>query len=158
MFSPDRRYRYLLTRRWGTGSAPLFLMLNPSTADEGRDDPTIRRCGNLASAWGFGGMAVANLFAICGPEPRVLLRASDPVGPDNDTWLERALMRAALVVAAWGSGVPWLRQRRLLALTAVLPQLVRRLWCLGTTSTGSPRHPLYVPRGVRPRPYVLSPP
>ena len=47
-FSEDRRYRYLLTRWVGFGSdAVMSVMLNPSTADESHDDPTIRRCINF---------------------------------------------------------------------------------------------------------------
>jgi hypothetical protein len=59
-------------------------MLNPSTADERRDDPTIRRCIGFSRARGFGGKTVVNLFALRTPEPRDLREHADPIGPDND--------------------------------------------------------------------------
>src|SRR4051812_15620668 len=62
-FSPCRRYRFALWRRWDSGPQVLFAMLNPSTADETTNDPTIRRCIGFARAWGFGSLAVGNLFA-----------------------------------------------------------------------------------------------
>jgi hypothetical protein len=40
VFSPDRVYRYVLTRRWdgGDGTVVNFIGLNPSTADEQVND------------------------------------------------------------------------------------------------------------------------
>ena len=84
IFSGDRRYRYLLIRRVGTSqSRVLFIMLNPSAADEVRDDPTIRRCIGFARDWGFGLLEVVNLFALMSTNPKTLLDAEDPVGPDT---------------------------------------------------------------------------
>src|SRR4051794_4930837 len=80
-FSPDRLYRYELVRRWGDGPAACnFLLLNPSTADERSDDPTIARCWRRARAWGFGALVVTNLFALRATDPRVLRAAAVPVG------------------------------------------------------------------------------
>ena len=45
LWSPDRAYRYFLRRPSLLDLPPIaFLLLNPSTADEIHDDPTIRRC------------------------------------------------------------------------------------------------------------------
>src|SRR6266436_6577265 len=82
-------YRYALWRRWAPGPQVLFVMLNPSTADRQRNDPTIRRCIGLAAAWGYGALAVGNLFAFRTPSPKVLKRAARPVGRANDRWLAR---------------------------------------------------------------------
>ncbi|TME62616.1 MAG: DUF1643 domain-containing protein [Chloroflexi bacterium] len=135
-FSADRRYRYRLWRRWD-GARPVvaFVMLNPSTADARRDDPTIRRCIGFAKSWGFGGVEVVNLFAYRATDPGELRRVADPVGVDNDRHIRRAIARADLVVLAWGARAG---SRRLLN----LPQAR----CLGLTRAGQPRHPLYLRR------------
>src|SRR5918998_3116048 len=84
-FSPDRRYRYELWRRWGDGPALCnFLLLNPSTADERADDPTVARCVRRARAWGLDALVVTNLFSIRATDPRARRGVEDPVGPDND--------------------------------------------------------------------------
>src|SRR4029077_5114543 len=88
-FSHCRRYRFALWRRWDSGPQVLFVMLNPSTADETTDDPTIRRCIGFARTWGFGSLAGANLFAFRTLKPRQLRPASEPIGAGNDDWLVR---------------------------------------------------------------------
>ncbi|MEO8632426.1 MAG: DUF1643 domain-containing protein, partial [Chloroflexota bacterium] len=104
VFSGDRRYRYRLWRRWEL-SRPLiaFCMLNPSTADERSDDPTIRRCIGFARDWGYGGVEIVNVFALRATDPRELRRLRDPVGPRNDSYVLDAAERAASVVIAWGA-------------------------------------------------------
>lgn len=141
LFDSSGVYRYRLSRVWALdGRAVVFVMLNASTADATRDDPTIRRCIGLARAWGYGRLEVVNLFAYRSPSPDALLAVDDPVGPDNDDYLRQAAADAALVVAAWGN-VGALRGRD----RAVLEMLARRpLHCLGVTLRGQPRHPLYV--------------
>ena len=140
MFSRDRRYRYRLWRRWDR-SRPVvaFVMLNPSTADARRDDPTIRRCMGFAERWGYGGIEVVNLFGLRASDPRTLRAARDPVGPRNDTHLRRAVRRARLVVAAWGADRAARSRER-----ALSGRLSPRARCLGTTRSGAPRHPLYL--------------
>ena len=83
-FSDDRRYRYLLTRRVGSGTkSVMFLMLNPSTADEVRDDPTIRRCIGFANSWECGWLYVTNLSPLRATDPADVLEA----GPEpDDVW------------------------------------------------------------------------
>lgn len=137
-FSPCRRYRYALWRSWDD-SLPrvLFVGLNPSTADERRNDPTIRRCIGFARGWGYGGCAVANLFAFRATYPADLKRADDPVGPDNDAWLLKLAGEAGLIVAAWGNDGAW--RDRSAQVSAVLPEM----HCLDRNRTGEPAHPLY---------------
>lgn len=148
-----RSYRYLLTRRWGVGPTAVFVMLNPSTADAERDDPTLTRCVSFARREGCAALAVVNLFALRSPDPRVLARHRDPVGPRNDTYIAAACAAAPLVVAAWGTGGRL--HGRAAQVTAMLARAGVRLWCVGTTKDGSPRHPLYV-RGSTP--LILSSP
>src|SRR5262249_32293760 len=103
VISGDGRYRYSLTRRWGRGPRALWIMLNPSRADREVDDPTIRRCIGFSGSWGYGAMEVVNLYALRTPEPRLLRRHPDPVGPENDGWITRASRRATEIVLAWGA-------------------------------------------------------
>lgn len=124
-------------------------MLNPSTADAVRDDPTIRRCIAFARAWGYERLTVTNLFAFRTPSPRVLRREQDPVGPENDGYLTRAATEADRTVCAWG--VHGALRNREAEVLSLLQQ--RRLEHLGLTRAGHPRHPLYVAGATRLLPY-----
>ena len=150
MFDDSGRYRYQLGRRWAAGGPVVaFVMLNPSTADAERDDPTIRRCAGFARRWGFAAMTVVNLFALRATDPARLRRARDPVGPANDGHIAAAAAGADAVVLAWGAhGDLRGRDRDVLALLAGV-----RPACLGVTRGGQPRHPLYLPRATRRRPF-----
>lgn len=146
-------YRYSLWREWNTTSPRvLFVMLNPSTADAIKDDPTIRRCMAFARSWGYGSLEVVNLFAYRTSHPAALRAAPDPVGPDNDRHLLAATQRADLIVAAWGHAGGLLNRNR-----EVMRQLRGPIHCLGTTQRGHPRHPLYLKRETYPLIWQISP-
>lgn len=103
-FSPCRRYRYLLWRGWdATKPSATFVMLNPSTADEVDNDPTVERCQQRAIQMGYGGLRVANIFAFRSPDPRALYREAEPVGDENDAAIIQAAQGAGIVVCAWGT-------------------------------------------------------
>ena len=128
-------YRYTLTRLWDPALPMItFVLLNPSTADAVQPDPTLRRCVSFAKREGYGGMVILNLYAFRTKDPKVMMAAADPVGPDNDRVLAGVM---GTVVAAWGTNADPARVSRVLAL---LP----RLHALGITKNGHPRHPLYV--------------
>jgi hypothetical protein len=134
------RYRYLLTRGPRDAREHLvFVMLNPSTADQEHDDPTIRRALGFARRLGFARLSVVNLFALRATEPARLYRARDPVGPGNDDAIRAAVADATLVIAAWGNHGE-LRDR-----AAQVRPLLPRVHHLGLTRLGQPRHPLYLP-------------
>jgi hypothetical protein len=140
IFSPCRTYRYRLTRRWGSGPNARFIMLNPSTADENVDDPTIRRCIAFAKREGCGGLVVVNLFAFRATDPRELAGAINPCGPDADRHLMDAIQDAdGPLIAAWGSNA--FAKQRAADVTAMIGA---HCVCLGKTKDGHPRHPLYV--------------
>lgn len=149
-FSTDEKYRYLLGRRISDSSGRLlFIMLNPSTADEFKNDPTITRCINFVERWKFGILEVANLFAFRTSYVAELRRADEPIGPDNDEWIRTALDRADRVVLAWGNhGAYKGRSRRIkrMALDRAQP------YHLGLNKTGEPKHPLYLPSSTVPIP------
>ncbi len=141
VLSDDRTYRYRLRRTWDDEKPTVaFLMLNPSTADETEDDPTIRRCIGYAKRWGYGTLLVGNLFALRASNPAQLAEHPDPVGPENDEYLRSICSDDPLVVAAWGqNGTLDARGREVAALLDV------ELFALETTKDGHPVHPLYQP-------------
>jgi len=152
VFDDTGQYRYRLWRIWNRHAARVgFVLLNPSTADATRDDPTIRRCLRFAAAWGFGGVEVLNLFAYRTPRPKLLFRAADPVGPDNDRYLHNAARRIDPLVLAWGNhGACLGRDLHVLNLL----ENGRPLFCLGQTRLGQPRHPLYLAKLTELEPFA----
>jgi hypothetical protein len=149
-------YRYSLWREWDaccfadtTRVAPKvgFIMLNPSQADDTVDDPTIRRCIGFARAWGYGGMEVVNLFAYRTAHPKNLRQVEDPVGQDNDRYLQSLNQRVDQIVLAWGNWGRLMQRDR--AVWLLLAQH-SNLYCLGLTKLQQPCHPLYLKKTVAP--------
>jgi hypothetical protein len=154
VFSPCRTWRYTLERWWGEGAYANFLCLNPSTADEVQNDPTVTRCLNYARAWGFAGCIVTNIFALRSTDPHGLLLHPDPVGPANDEYIMDVARGAGIVIAAWGV---WGKlQERGRSSAAHLSRAGVRLSSLGITKEGYPRHPLYLPAAATPSPYAWA--
>lgn len=139
-YSPCDRYRYGLSRVWDAdGPTLLFIMLNPSTADEYRNDPTVARCETRARRMGYGAMMVANLFAFRATRPADLKQAAEPVGPMNDRVLAHWSKSATATIVAWGAHGAF--RNRAAEVSSVL---TGSLLHLGLTKAGHPRHPLYV--------------
>lgn len=138
-------YRYLLSRHEGDlllrGKPAVFCMLNPSTADGSVDDPTIRRCRAFARSWQRTGLLVVNLYALRSSTPAALWKHPDPVGPDNDKHLDAIARTHDDIVCAWGACAP---PERVRFVEHLFTASGTRLWCLGATKHGAPRHPLYV--------------
>jgi hypothetical protein len=157
-FSDCERYRYHLWRAWDA-SRPrlLWVMLNPSTADHTKVDPTVRRCLTRAEIWGFGSVEVANLFAYRSTAPEGLLEIADPVGPDNDHAIIEAAGRADRIVVAWGwqskPGLPRLLEPRARTVAALLERDGHTMTACATTAAGWPRHPLYLRNELQPQPW-----
>jgi hypothetical protein len=148
VYSDCERYRYLLTRVWSPGPKVMFVMLNPSTATEVQNDPTVERCERRARVLGFGAFRVTNIFAFRATDPKVMRAADDPVGPGNDAAIRDSLHWADQVICAWGNhGVLGARGA---AVEAMLRQSGLPLFHLGLTGQGQPRHPLYVGYDQRP--------
>lgn len=147
IISDCKQYRYRLWRIWDD-SKPLvlFIMLNPSTADALKDDPTIRRCINFAHSWGYGGIMVGNLFSYCSSNPKELLKVSNPVGEDNNSHILDMHAQCRLTVCAWGN-----------VKTNVKPLIgidVSELHYLELTKHFNPKHPLYVKGDVIPKAFL----
>lgn len=146
--SDCRKYRYALWRTWQGGGRHgdpaehhvMFIGLNPSTADETQDDPTIIRCIGFAKRWGFDGIYMLNLFAYRATSPKDLMKAEDPVGPENNSFLSMYHEPAGLNIACWGAHGVFMKRDQ-----AVIELLGREnLSCLGITNGGQPKHPLYL--------------
>jgi hypothetical protein len=146
-FSPCRKYRYTLWRHWGsifTSRYAMFIGLNPSTADETNDDPTIRRCIGYAKEWGYGGLCMTNLFAFRATSPKDMKVVDDPVGPDNDHYLKFITESVDVILAAWGNHGAY-RDR-----DEEVYKMIPKLSYLKLTKAGFPAHPLYLPKGLKP--------
>lgn len=142
VYSDCERYRYLLTRVWGDGPRVMFVMLNPSTATEVQNDPTVERCERRARTLGYGGFRVANIFAFRATDPKLMLAEPDPIGPGNDAAIRESLDWASAVVCAWGNHGQHLN--RGVAVEGLLRDSGVIMLHLGLTGKNQPRHPLYV--------------
>lgn len=148
-FSDDRMYRYALWRVWNDSKPKvMFIGLNPSTANELTDDPTIRRVIRFAKDWGYGGVYMMNLFALVTTYPDRLVRAGDPIG-DNDKLLIEYSYKCDTIVFAWGSfDQAYDRSKQII-------NMFPNGYALVINKDGSPRHPLYVRADVIPSLYRI---
>ena len=143
VYSECERYRYSLTRVWDDGGKRVhFVMLNPSTATEVQNDPTVERCERRARALGFGSFTVTNIFAWRDTDPRAMKAASDPIGPANDAAILKASQTADQIIAAWGTHGA--HRDRGAAVKMLLNSVGKPLFHLGLSKAGHPKHPLYI--------------
>lgn len=151
VFSDDRKYRYSLSRVWDNHEKlVVFCMLNPSTADEIKNDPTIERCQRRAMLWGYGGLVVVNLFALRSTDPKALYKAEDPYGPENMRIVLETSKIADMVICGWGKhgsidnhgNFMLMRMRN----HGIVPHALK------INKDGSPAHPLYIGYDVKPIP------
>jgi hypothetical protein len=162
LFSPCGKYRYWLHDRvlMQSGLADkkaAWIMLNPSTAGREidgviQDDPTIGRVHGFTFDFGADLFCVANLFALVSTDPKGLLAAEDPVGPDNKRWITRVVNNADVVICAWGAHK--MARRRSVEVITQIRNLGKTPMCLGQNKDGSPKHPLYLPKNTHLRELV----
>ena len=151
-FSPCRTYRYTLWREiegWQYKGYVLYIMCNPSTVDENVEDPTVAKCLHWALKWGYGGICVANIFAFRSTDPKCMKAAADPIGPENDAWLQKLSDEAKFIIVAWGKVGDF--KGRPAQVMEYLPR--EKLHCLKVTKDGQPQHPLYIKNDITPMPY-----
>lgn len=152
VYSDCEAYRYTLTRIWDPdGRKALFVMLNPSTATEVQNDPTVERCERRARALGFGAFRVTNIFAYRATDPRVMRATADPVGPGNDAAIAESAPWADQIICAWGTHGAHLDRGP--AVEALLRATGRPLFHLGLSKAGHPKHPLYISYSQQPEPW-----
>jgi len=149
VYSDCERYRYSLRREWDGGAGRVtFVMLNPSTATEVQNDPTVERCERRARAMGYSAFQVVNIFAFRATDPADMRRAGDPIGPENDAAIVQAAAWADCIICAWGThGAHMERGARVMQM---LRQKGHQLHHLGLAKGGAPKHPLYISYGVQP--------
>lgn len=152
IYSDCERYRYSLTRVWDE-DAPraLFIMLNPSTATEVQNDPTVERCERRSRALGFGAFQVTNIFAWRDTDPRKMRAAKDPIGPQNDATIAAGCAWADRIIAAWGAHGE--HKNRGAEMEHLLRATERPVYHLGLTKAGHPKHPLYIAYAQQPGPW-----
>lgn len=160
VYSSCERYRYTLTRDWGGGAGPLgaralFVMLNPSTATEMQNDPTVERCERRARALGFGAFRVCNIFAWRETDPAAMRRAAEPVGPANDAAIAESCGWADFILCAWGTHGAHMARGP--AVEGLMRATGHDLHCLGLTKDGHPKHPLYIGYAEVPRIWASPP-
>jgi hypothetical protein len=117
-------------------------MLNPSTATEVQNDPTVERCERRARTLGFGGFQVINIFAWRSTDPKKMLVAKDPIGPDNDNNIIKACRWGDQIIAAWGTHGSHLNRGS--EVEKILRKSNKPIFHLGLSKGGHPKHPLYI--------------
>ncbi len=153
ILSECNQYRYVLTRTINQQpEVAVFIMLNPSTADAKKDDPTIRRCVEFTRRWGCGKLIVINLFAYRATSPQTLKIIDNPIGNDNQHWVEEVVKKhPERIVCAWGNDGIYMEQD--LKMMGWLKNHGVQPQALKISKQGQPHHPLYVPYDVSPLPY-----
>ncbi|MEK6847490.1 MAG: DUF1643 domain-containing protein [Nanoarchaeota archaeon] len=140
-FSDCEKYRYTLNRTWDDSKGKiLFIGLNPSTADEIKNDPTVTRMINFARKWGYGSVTICNLFSFRATFPDDLKKAPDPVGTETDFWLQHELVNAEKIIAAWGNHGAF--NSRSQQVSKILPK--NKTHVFGITKLNEPKHILYL--------------
>ena len=149
VFSSCGCHRYEWYYRWSDGPCVMFIGLNPSKADCHQTDATERRCIAFAKRWGFGAVRIVYLFSWIETDPAAMEHAAEPVGPRNDRQIMARAADADLIVAVWGTHGSHLGRDQ------VVKRILKgRLHALAINKDGSPSHPLYLPKDLRPFPYA----
>lgn len=143
----ERKYRYMLKRQWGECNNNFinFVLLNPSTANETVEDPTIKACIKFSQNFGYDGFYVTNLFAFRTKSPNVLKKSEDPIGDENDKYIKEYARKSKLVVIAWGNHGNFLNRNN--EVLKILSE-IKTPHCLAVTNLGNPKHPLYIKRNT----------
>lgn len=162
VFDKEEEYRYYLSRQWSTAIPLVVLMLNPSTADAFKDDPTTRTIETLAKNWNKGGYIIVNTAALRATEPSDMLKHDDPYGEYNERVIHKALSQVVNrwrtkpdVLLAYGNNAEKLPDSKetLIRVTNICHKY-GKLKCLKMTKKGHPQHPLYISRDVLPERYL----
>jgi hypothetical protein len=139
ILSEDRKYRYVLSRIWDESKPMIMIIgLNPSTADETKNDPTITRCINFAKSWEYGGVYMLNLFAFRATLPKDMIEEEEPIGNENDSYINKYSKLSEKVVCAWGNDGSYKNRSK-----EILSK-INNLYYLKLNKSGEPSHPLYL--------------
>jgi hypothetical protein len=148
---PGKCYRYQLRRTWDeTKPHVMFIMMNPSRADEKEEDRSVAKCGRFARAWDYGGIYVGNTFAYRATDKKHLRGIADPVGPENDKHLIAMAKLAGRVIFAYGQPGHRRLQDQGQRLAKILIDKGVKPYVLKLSKDGTPRHPLYLRKTLEP--------
>lgn len=149
ILSEDRKYRYVLSRIWDeTKPKVMIIGLNPSTADETEDDPTIGRCISFSKSWGYGGVYMLNLFAFRATQPKDMFNAQNPIGLENNSYIEIYSKKVDKIVCAWGNHGTYKNRGN------EIREKFDKLFYLTLNQTGEPAHPLYLKSELVPKKWI----
>jgi hypothetical protein len=155
VYSDCETYRYSLRREWQGGAGTVsFVMLNPSTATEVQNDPTVERCERRARAMGFSAFQVVNIFAFRATDPKDMRRAPDPIGPENNSAILAAAAWADRVICAWGTHGAFMARGE--QVESLLRGAGHQLFHLGLSQSKAPKHPLYIGYAVQPMAWIKA--
>ena len=139
ILSEDRKYRYVLSRIWDKSKPTvMFIGLNPSTADETQNDPTVNKCINFAKSWGYGGIYMLNLFAFRATQPEDMFKSENPIGKENNEYIKKYSKICDKVICAWGNDGNYKNRSK-----EVL-EMLDNIYYIKLNKTGEPAHPLYL--------------
>ena len=145
VLSKCNKYRYELRRAWNSSKPQImFILLNPSTADDIEDDPTIKKCISYTKRLKGGSIVVCNIFSYRSTDPRLMKQHNDPVGPNNDYWIKKNAKESKLIIAGWGKHGSYLGRAE--EICRMLP----KMHCFKINKDGSPTHFLYLPSNLKP--------
>jgi len=147
-----RKHRLLLWRFWDDRPKMLFVGLNPSTANELQDDPTIRRLCDFAERWGYGGLYACNVFSQITPYPKELL-AETAIHSADIHAIQMVNELVVLVVCGWGDGIE--KAAYGIARANTIKSLFKEPMCFGLTAKGNPKHPVRLPKDTELMEYGL---
>jgi hypothetical protein len=131
----------------------IWIMMNPSTADHQKNDPTILKIIRYSTKWGYGAVLVLNIYAFRTSRPENLPQVMrEAVGKANDWWIrtifEFAARKNIPVVCAWGvkhkDRGDWVR--------VAADEAGLHLMCLELALNAEPKHPRFLSEDLRPRP------
>ena len=168
--SPCGKYRHWLTREWGgRGEAArwaVFTGLNPSTADDKVDDPTLKKMFGYAQRFSCNALLLINIADYRATNPQDMAAQGFAAKSLDMTGAVRAALAVVAtsfrmrpmgpVIACWGHPPKAVQPLAgemfdILKGAALLP----RLQSFGVTAHGWPSHPLYLSKGAALLPYPL---
>ena len=133
--SLDKKHRLMLSRHWNLKNPSLlYIMFNPSIADDKIDDPTIRRLISFSKTFNYGGFYVANLYTYITPNPKII-DTSVGIKKNNLEIIMNLTNKVEDIVYAWGNSI---------VEPSELRNLITSPLCFGKNTNGSPKHPLYL--------------
>lgn len=143
IYSDSEEHRYVLKRAWNDqGKRMMFIGLNPSTATEIVNDPTITRVIGYAKREGFGSVSICNIFSFRATLPSDLKKSGDPIGKETDNLMIREAEDSDVILLGWGNHASFMDRGK--KVRELLKPFKEKTFCLGLTKSAEPKHPLYL--------------